>query len=54
MQDPIQLPLSRLELPALLKLRKSYTARGLTALQAEGTATMASPGAKHQHDSKVV
>lgn len=54
-EDPTdQMTLMRLQLPTPLKFRKSYTAKGLTPLQAEGTATMASPGVKHQHDPSVV
>lgn len=53
-QDPTdQLSLRRLQLSTPLKFSKSYTAKGLMPLQAEGTATMASSGAKHQHDPNV-
>lgn len=53
-QDPTdQLSPRRLQLSAPLKFSKSYTAKGLMPLRAERTATMASPGARHQHDPSV-
>lgn len=40
--------------PSPTEIQQSYATKGLTPLQAERTATMASPGAKRQHDPNVV